>query len=153
MPKAYKPTEKIKQIFMGGKFTPPKFFPTYNEWLASRGSRILRSGGYTGALGSNSIYTVPVNKTLYINYLWLSSSTLTIAVGNANIILYIDATAYLLNLRTNTNYNTTNSMTASCFIKINAGETIKIGVESLSSVISNGGFGGFLVNNQEIPIL
>lgn len=61
---AYKPTEKVKKIYPGGTFIPPKFTPTYYEWLASKGEVIAKNGSSTSS--NFTIYTVPEGKILFI---------------------------------------------------------------------------------------
>ncbi|GAI14103.1 unnamed protein product, partial [marine sediment metagenome] len=45
MPKevVYKPSEELQKIYRGGTLTPPKFIPTYYEWLSTRGKRIIKT--------------------------------------------------------------------------------------------------------------
>lgn len=75
----YKPTQKIKKIYEGGTITPPKFTPTYYEWL-------FKDGQYINIFLENpassltTIYTIPDD---YIFYL-LSVSVTIARTGGTN---------------------------------------------------------------------
>ena len=72
MPKetVYKPVESIKPIYAGGTITPPKFMPTYFEFLFKNAIQIIKN--ITAVTGQNLIYTIPKNYRFYLTYAHVS---------------------------------------------------------------------------------
>lgn len=69
---AYKPIEPVKKIYPGGTLTPPKFIPTYFEYLAINGTPIAIELNET-----NKTYNVPEGKILFITSISLTSNLRT----------------------------------------------------------------------------
>lgn len=68
----YKPTETLQPIYAGGGITPPKFMPTYLEWLFKDAEAIAEtsSGGIVSG-GIITFYTVPEGVDFYITSCFL----------------------------------------------------------------------------------
>ena len=75
MPKevVYKPSEKFQKIYSGGTLTPPKFMPTFYEWLSRKGEQVVGTK-QSFTEGDTCLYTVPVGKTLFLTSAWLSGT-------------------------------------------------------------------------------
>jgi len=69
----YKPIEKPKSIYAGGTITPPKFMPSYYEWLSFKSELITKDKRILGGGGSTLIYQVPDDYTLFLTNLSLGS--------------------------------------------------------------------------------
>ena len=70
---AYKPIETVKKIYPGGQFTPPKFTPTFLEWLYMRGQ--IKSGNFGGNFASTwNCYTVPDGYSFFLTSVWATLS-------------------------------------------------------------------------------
>jgi hypothetical protein len=63
---AYKPIEKIKKIYEGGTIQPPKFMPSFFEFLAEHGQFLIKTAYNTLGSGTTGLYTVPESHTFYI---------------------------------------------------------------------------------------
>lgn len=63
----YKPSEKLNPIFPGGTLAPPKFIPTYLEWLFKDAKYMSEtSSGGVISTGTITLYTVPEDFELYV---------------------------------------------------------------------------------------
>lgn len=145
--KAYKSSEKLVKIYQGGLLIPPKFMPTYYEWLKSKGKTIIRDGSLP--TGSSGLYTVPINKVFF-----LTSLTITATHNNANDASYkawIDNTDQeIITLRLRGEPDS-GSLTKEFNMPLRLNQNQRIG-------LSSGGFGivtliivGFEVDYNEIP--
>jgi len=72
----YKPVDNIKTIYPGGTITPPKYTPSYYEWLRLNGQYINCYKDSSGV-----VYTVPEGFILYITDAYLSASFTVLSVG------------------------------------------------------------------------
>ena len=142
----YKPIEKTKPIFAGGTITPPKFTPSYYEWLFKDKQQIIKTGRTTGDL---TIYTVPDGFTLFMVNCYLTEDTtsnfwcaLTYGGGFTPIIEF-QAGAQTDNSIFNINYN--------FIVPVAFQEKTIITVRSQGTPMASGGFVGFLVENSAIP--
>lgn len=86
----YKPVQKPKPIFAGGTLTPPKFVPTYYEWLFKRGQPILKHV----STGTATIYSVPDNSTFYLTNIGLTGWYMTPSSANQGSGLYVLGTEH-----------------------------------------------------------
>lgn len=68
----YTPAEKVKKIYGSGTLQPPKFMPTYYEWLKEQGIQISKSQFYINSY--STVYTVPEGYTLFLQSAMLASS-------------------------------------------------------------------------------
>lgn len=69
---AYKPLEKInKQIYEGGTFSPPKFMPSYYEWLREQGADINIYKTHSAA-SEVTLWTIPVGYIFFLTNVCLS---------------------------------------------------------------------------------
>lgn len=136
--KVYKPVEKVTKIYTGGTLQPPKFMPSYYEWLSTKGARIILSTATTGTL-----YTVPANHTLYVVTAW-ATVTHTLA-GYARLTI---SPNIMLMCWCPANASESISSNFNIPLKVNGGESITY------AEIGSGhaGFTGFVVNNNDIPV-
>lgn len=66
----YKPVGKIKPIYAGGTITPPKFMPSYYEWLFNNSEqKTFKSLTYGG---TTNLYTVPANHSFFVTSIFIS---------------------------------------------------------------------------------
>ena len=143
---AYKPLEKVGTIYTGGTLTPPKFMPSYYEWLSVRGL-FVSTGGEATSGGNNDIYTVPHNNTLFITY---ACACITAdAVGFSFTSVHTDANP-IINVKCSTSGSGNLSISPIIPIKINSGEIITVTCGT-NKADAYGNFSGFLVKNADIP--
>ena len=146
----YKPIEKVKPIYTGGTLTPPKFMPTYYEWLKNLGQQIIINSGVPIG-GFRIIYTVTLNHKFFITNVWLSVSCTD---GGHNVGYFTftpnDADQSLCSVSTYGISNNSNAVNFSIPLKFNEHVVFKI----QSTVATNkltGGFSGFLMKKINIP--
>ncbi len=70
--KVYTPPEKIKAIYGSGTIEPPKFMPTYYEWLRSQGQDIIKVGEINFITPTTALYTVPSDKVFFLTGIYVS---------------------------------------------------------------------------------
>jgi len=143
----YKPVEKIKPIYAGGTITPPKFMPTFYEWLSTKGTWV-----YLSTSSSGTLYTVPLDNTFFLvgasvlcRNLVASAegdriSSLAIGTGD-NSILSAGCTG------AKTSNSTSNSWAIP--LKVPSGEVIT--TVTTAGATGNFKIQGFLVKNVTIP--
>lgn len=147
---AYKPVEKFKEIYAGGTLTPPKFMPSFFDWLYSKGLHIVRSRQTTG-----SLYTIPNDYTFFITSVWgsivadggsNSTGTLTmVSDDNLNVLMAVK----LRNSATTGGLSDCMSITYA-FPVISKSGDIDI-LLSGTGFLCYAGLTGFLVKNSDIP--
>lgn len=151
----YKPNEKLKPIYSGGMLSPPKFMPSYYEWLSKKGKQIIING-QGDSLGSNDWYVVPENETLFITSIFLSAVDDSPGTNTSNIGLRIDdqfIINYVMSTSSVASVQKPHLIMTQSFhypLIVKAKQTIK------STAMNSGGsfygyFTGFLVKNRDIP--
>lgn len=150
----YKPIEKTKQIFTGGGLEPPKFMPSYLEWLFKKGESIhLVTLTFAAA---ETIYTVPANKTLYMTSYYVQGaitgavSFVTISLWTTNLPQTHFAAQLIRYLLTTTSQGRCVVMNPSFPLKIPSKAKIIMGVSEVGKSTAFGGFAGFLVNKKDL---
>ncbi len=147
--KVFKPSEKFKQVFTGGTLEPPKFIPTYYEWLRAKGERLIQGGSATIA-DTYAVYTVPKGKTLF-----LTSAILGVddcAVDRINPILWIDGAGGVRKFMTvSAEANSQETVALSFPIPLQFVEDEQIVLTFLANAFVTYSLTGFLVKNDYIP--
>lgn len=164
MPKhtVYTPSEKLQRIYRGGGLKPPKFYPTYYEWLASKGQQISYTKSTkksSAGMVTHDLYTVPKGSTFFLTNCYLIHSANITEVGGSalgylripsTILLFIEALGY-----GNTSLGYSINETYLIPFKISGGDKIIL----YHTVIEQGivvylltvGFKGILIKNKDIP--
>lgn len=144
----YKPVGKIKPIYAGGTITPPKFMPSYYEWLGENGTQIIKYKSLSAA-GSTIVYTVPNNQTFFLTNLALSGDC--DGVGTGYVIIERDNFVELLTLRFPSAKTTgTQSLNFTIPLKFVSTDALRLIVSSNARGTSTAT--GFLVSNKDIPV-
>lgn len=143
--KVYKPIEKFRPIFAGGTLTPPKFMPTYYEWLSLIGQQVLMCETYL--VGAVITYTVPEGFNLFVT----SASVAVADTDKAELQLRDPAGNFISNIIA-VGYASAASSGGS---SVSISPKIPIRVESQESLSYNGAkgnisFSGFLVKKSDI---
>jgi len=121
------------------------FFPIFSEWASDNFERIIRNS--TGS-GTNTLFTVPANKTLFITavHVFIANDT----APNARGIISIGATSgsgvgeTLLNITTTAASGSEGGAYAfNYLIKVESGEIVQ--AKEISSNSSSIGFIGFMI--------
>jgi hypothetical protein len=137
-----KPTAKSVKFYEGGGLQPPKYMPTFYEWINQNGKRIIQGGSITVA-NDYGVYTVPVDYTLFLTSVYLDTNL----GAAAQAVLFI------------------NPITSEKIIALNGARALSISYQIpiiieqkkqiILSTLGNGlvqyGITGFLVKNSEIP--
>ena len=149
----YKPIEKIKKIFIGGGLEPPKFMPSYLEWLFKKGESIhLVTLTFIAA---DVIYTVPKDKILYMTSYYLygrvsADRLVTFSLWTTNLPQTHYAAQLIRFDLWKDQQRERIVMNPSLPLKIQSGAKIIIGV-SHSDGTCWCGFAGFLIKRKDIP--
>ena len=157
---AYTPPQEQKTIYEGGALTPPKFTPTYYEWLVSKSEQVKRIGQISSVGTTTTLFTVPDNFTLFITHLWISAvgdspagadrgfATFKIGEGDTSIFgCGVD------------HHGTVATSIGNAFIaltmpiKMNQKEVLKMIKFDLFAGQVLGGFMGFLVSQRDLVVL
>ena len=156
MPKktVYKPSKQPKQAFLGGGLKPPEFMPSYLEWLSTRGKQIIQNREKDTS-GSVTIYEVPKNQTLFITNsflnVWVNTATAP-GMGKVMNFLKIDNVSMLHYYVVNPIGNFLESKNYPIPLIIHEKQKIILGNSSTDSW-STAGFIGFLIANNDLPII
>ena len=154
MPKTtvYKPQDKITKIFTGGTLEPPKFIPSFYEWLKEHGEDIVK---WTDA--NVTLYAVPKDYTFFLCTAYVSC--VNNAAGGTNTTSLVRFEAGITNgcqlIAAQVGIADENAINSISFpypIKIRAGQLIRQ-YSSGNPHISNSGITGFLIKNSDIPQL
>lgn len=81
--KVFKPTEKIKKLNQAGTINPPKFMPSFYEWLHANGAYITFSSDNADTAAT---YIVPEGYYFFLCYLNISSYVVNL---NGNQFVYV----------------------------------------------------------------
>ncbi|GAI20640.1 unnamed protein product [marine sediment metagenome] len=150
--KAYKPLEKIKKIYKGGTLIPPKFLPTYYEWLSKGGIQIIKEkhGTFMGG-GDVEIYKVPEDSVLFITSAWLNGLTFSVGIVGGRLSLRIknDRLA-LIEFYRDDDFPTNQVLSFPIPLRVEKNQVLDVS-NNISDVAYCVGFSGFLVKNQDIP--
>lgn len=141
---AYKPQEKLKKIYSGGTLDPPKFMPTFIEWLRTKGLRVIKN-----KLSTGTIYEVPEGKVLFITSIFITSLD-SLNYGQTYVYLTDENVDTLLVANAFPTGSGNNSITFSPPLGILEKEKLIVG-RSNASTNATAGFTGFLVAAKDIP--
>lgn len=86
---AYKPLEEPSKIYPGGTLTPPKFLPTYFEWLKAKGIDVRGNAPKNLSSGYATVYTRPTGYTLYLTGYNITATAMDDAMEFGEIILFV----------------------------------------------------------------
>lgn len=139
---AYKPVEKVGNIYAGGTLTPPKFMPSYYEWLSAKGTQI------THDLASGS-YTVPDDMTLFLTNISLSY----LATTNTGIS-YVRTSEFgggFIIVACKGGSDVASSIVTNYSIPLKIRSGCDISLELSQAGTNQSIFVGFLVENADIP--
>ena len=150
-----KPSKQPKQVFLGGGSEPPKFMPSYYEWLFQKGKSIhLAVQTVTAAF---TIYTVPDDHILYLISYYLQGDLRTDPLMVVTFSLWttnLPQTSYAAQLirfsLSKVDMSDRVIINCSLPLKIESKEQIQIGASTVDGV-AWGGFAGFLVQKKDIP--
>ena len=143
----YKPSEKINPIYAGGTITPPKFMPTYYEWLF-KNAEIISRGGQGNTNSNLDIYTVPEDSILFITSAFMS---LTGLVVDNRCNLNIKGKSGFLGLAVKKDLTGATSLNFNPPIRVNSTDIIQWENNTANIVFFRVGFTGFLVKHKNIP--
>tara|TARA_Y100000310_G_scaffold232406_1_gene235245 strand:- start:1861 stop:2307 length:447 start_codon:yes stop_codon:yes gene_type:complete len=142
---AYKPSEKQLPIYSGGTITPPKFMPTFVEWLRTKGQRIIKT-----KLSVGEIYSVPMGKVLFLTSAWVCSFESGANYNFAYLYLTDAGVDTILSAQAFPTGTGNNSITFSPPLGIIEGEKLNLARSHATGNVACG-FVGFLVSNKNIP--
>jgi len=122
--KAYKPNEKFVKIYEGGGLAPPKFMPSYYEWISARGKVV---NGFKSVTDSTStLYTVPENKVFFlISISMMSVNDAAISISNSDFEVD-DVPALTIQSGKSATGVGNESISFSIPMRLEAGKTLKI---------------------------
>lgn len=146
---AFVPTQPYKEVYGAGTPQPPKYMPTYYEWLFKQGEIIFRAMAVAG--GGYTLYTVPEGHTFFITSITLSANLsvaaafgVTASIYKSTSIKYL-AALYFRAVQTQ-NMSQSYNFPIICFEK----EAIYV-YSNDPNLDAFGTFYGFLVKNSVIP--
>lgn len=147
----YKPVEKVKKIFQtSGTYAPPKFMPTYLEWLRRKGERVIQGGSVTVA-GTYATYTVPKGYTFFLTNAILGIDDS--AVDRINAILLLEGSSGTRKfMSVSAEANTSQHITQNFSPPLELIEGEQILTSFLANALITYSIVGFLVKNSYIPV-
>ena len=143
--RVFKPLEKIKPIYAGGTITPPKFMPTYYEWLSNDATIVIENSRVLSG-GSAVVYKVPKD-----HFLFITAMTITGKTGVNEGFCFVGDTDEILLNRIELNANDSEVSTINFSIPLKVNPDIEIVVYSSVALLrASGGIFGFLVPKTKI---
>jgi len=148
-----KPTENLIKLY-NGSITPPKFMPSYYEYLRLMGEQIVAAGGVGGAGTLQAIYDVPTGYTLYITTAEIAFNTDTATrYGSINTaqmeIMKVTASIAAAGQKAVANM----SKTFTIPIKVESGDHVYVKKGAGVNEELYGNITGFIIINSLIPFL
>ena len=137
-----KATGKQIKTYLGGGSEPPKFMPTFYEWLREQGTQIIQGGSVTLA-NDYGMYTVPTGYVLFINSIYLDTNLA--AAGQAIIFLAESSAIKLIAL------NGARAVTIEYPIPLQLPGKKQLVLSTLAAGLVQYGFSGFLIEKSLIP--
>lgn len=148
---AYKSSEKQPKIFTGGALTPPKFSPSFFEWLSVRGKLI--SGFKSIENAEEVLYTVPTGKIFFLLGISLASANDALLLSLPTLDLRIDSIP-IATVSCGKLDGANGNMAMSFSIPITIRTTQKLIIESnRADCWLRGTYLGYEIDEKDVPIL
>ena len=143
-----KPTEKPIKIFQGGGLQPPKFMPSYYEWLSIKGQQVFWASNVSATFA-----TVPADQILFITSAYINIYCVAALTNDASLGIQDATTINNLKEIIRVKYGSADTQVSSSNsfpipIKV-------LGTERISffhaGAGGSAGFTGFLVKKSDLP--
>ena len=146
----YATPEKVGKQYLGGGLEPPKFMPSFYEWLFSRGEQICFNASGSTLTTYFTLVDIPINCTLYITSVAVSGISTGVGEAWINVRIMDNGTnGYLISVWNDPSILSLHkSMIFTIPIKAKSGI---VQCRMTNNIKVFGNLTGFIVKNSDIP--